>query len=100
MSFLAPTKYPRLNEAVGLVLFMLAILIVLSLISYHPMDPSLNVSRNPVSQEIVQNFIGRFGAILADLLLTAFGYAAFIFPIVFSIPNFNPNKFSMSSPSI
>jgi len=85
MSFLAPTKYPRLNEVVGLMLFTLAILIVLSLISYHPMDPSLNVSRNPASQEVIQNFIGRFGSTLADLLLTAFGYAAFIFPIVFSI---------------
>ena len=85
MSFLAPTKHPRLNEVIGLVLFTLATLFALSLISYHPMDPSLNVSRNPASQEVIQNFIGRFGSTLADLLLTAFGYAAFIFPIVFSI---------------
>lgn len=85
MSFLAPTKHPRLNEVIGLMLFTLAILIALSLISYHPMDPSLNVSRNPTSQEVIQNFIGRFGSTLADILLTAFGYAAFIFPIVFSI---------------
>ena len=85
MSFLSPTTRPRLNEAVGLMLLSLALLLVLSLFSYHPMDPSLNVSRHPVSQDSVHNFIGEFGSILADLLLTAFGYASFLFPVMFSI---------------
>ena len=85
MSFLSPTTRPRLNEAVGLMLLSLALLLVLSLFSYHPMDPSLNVSRHPVSQDSVYNFIGEFGSILAELLLTAFGYASFLFPVMFSI---------------
>ena len=85
MSFLSPTTRPRLNEAVGLMLLGLALLLVLSLFSYHPMDPSLNVSRHPVSQDSVHNFIGEFGSILSDLLLTAFGYASFLFPVMFSI---------------
>ncbi len=85
MSFLAPTIHPRLNEAVGLVLLSLAVLVVLSLVSYHPMDPSLNVSRNPLSEESVHNFIGEFGSASADLLLTVFGYTSFLFPVIFSI---------------
>ena len=85
MSFLAPTTHPRLNEVVGLVLLSLAVLVLLSLVSYHPMDPSLNVSRNPLSQESVHNFIGKFGSNLAELLLTAFGYTSFLFPVIFLI---------------
>ena len=46
MNFLVPTKHPRANEAVGLVLFTLTALLLLSLLSYHPTDPSFNTSRN------------------------------------------------------
>ena len=42
MNFLVPTKHPRANEAVGLVLFTLTALLLLSLLSYHPTDPSFN----------------------------------------------------------
>lgn len=85
MSFLAPTAHPRLNEAVGLMLLSLALLLTLSLFSFHPMDPSLNVSRDLAGQDSVHNFIGKFGAILADLLLMYFGYASFLFPLIFAI---------------
>jgi S-DNA-T family DNA segregation ATPase FtsK/SpoIIIE len=85
MNWLVPTKYTRLNEAVGFVLFTAAILIILSLISYHPMDPSFNVSRNAITEDVVQNFVGKFGAYTADLLLTAVGFSSFILPIVFLI---------------
>lgn len=85
MSFLAPSAHPRLNEAVGLMLLSLALLLILSLISFHPMDPSLNVSRHLIGQDSVHNFIGKYGSILADLLLTAFGYTSFLFPVIFSI---------------
>lgn len=85
MGFLAPTAHPRLNEAVGLMLLGLALLLILSLFSYHPMDPSLNVSRHLAGQDSVHNFIGKFGSILADLLLTAFGYTSFLLPVIFSI---------------
>lgn len=85
MSFLAPTAHPRLNEAVGLMLLSLALLLVLSLVSFHPMDPSLNVSRQLLSQDTVHNFIGQYGSVLADLLLMFFGYASFLFPVIFAI---------------
>ena len=85
MSFLAPTAHPRFNEAVGLMLLSLALLLILSLVSFHPMDPSFNVSRQLIGQDSVHNFIGKYGSILADLLLTIFGYASFLLPVIFLI---------------
>ena len=84
MSYLTPTKHPRLNEAVGFLLFSLSLLLLISLVSYHPMDPSLNVSRDPLSSMPVHNWAGRFGASLADLLLTLLGFPAFAFPVFFA----------------
>jgi DNA segregation ATPase FtsK/SpoIIIE, S-DNA-T family len=84
MSILAPTKHPRANEAVGLVFFTLTILLLLSLVSYHPTDPSFNTSRNPVSSPSAENLVGEFGSTLADLLLQVLGYPAFLLPVVFA----------------
>ncbi len=81
MNVQIPTSHSRLNEAVGLVLLMLTLLLLLSLVSYHPTDPSWNVSRNAPTGESVRNLAGKFGATLADLLLQALGYAAFLLPI-------------------
>jgi len=85
MNFLVPTKHPRANEAVGLILFTLTALLLLSLLSYHPNDPSFNTSRNHLQGVVVENLVGEFGSTLADLLLQAFGYPAFLFPIVCAI---------------
>jgi DNA segregation ATPase FtsK/SpoIIIE, S-DNA-T family len=85
MNFLVPTKHPRFNEAVGLILLTITVLVLLSLISYHPTDPSLNVSRHSLDDSSVQNFIGGFGSTLADLLLQALGYPAFLLPLIFAI---------------
>lgn len=85
MGFLTPTAHSRFNEAVGLMLLSLALLLILSLVSFHPMDPSFNVSRQLIGQDSVHNFIGKYGSILADLLLNAFGYASFLFPVIFLI---------------
>jgi S-DNA-T family DNA segregation ATPase FtsK/SpoIIIE len=85
MSFLAPTKHHRANEAVGLLLFTLTALLVLSLVSYNPSDPSFNTSRSAFWGNSVQNWVGEFGSTLADLLLQVFGYPAFILPVICGI---------------
>ncbi len=85
MSLLVPSKHPRINEAVGIVFFTLTFLIFLSLISYHPSDPSLNSSRNLLTDHNVGNLIGRFGSTLSDLLLQLLGYPSFLLPVMFSI---------------
>jgi DNA segregation ATPase FtsK/SpoIIIE, S-DNA-T family len=84
MNILVPTKHPRANEAVGLVLFTLTILLLLSLVSYHPTDPSFNTSRDRITDLPVENLVGEFGSTLADLLLQALGYPAFLLPVVFA----------------
>ena len=85
MNFLVPTRHPRANEAVGLVLFTLTTLLLLSLLSYHPTDPSFNTSRNRMQDGSVENLVGEFGSTLADLLLQTFGYLAFLLPLVCAI---------------
>ena len=58
MGHLVPTEHRRANECVGLLLLTLAILSGLSLISFNPDDPSLNISKNPLFDARPANFIG------------------------------------------
>jgi len=79
MKFLGPTSRPRLNEAVAVVFLFAGLFLLVSLVSYSPFDPSWNTATfaaKPV------NLMGRLGAVLADLLLQAFGLAAYAFPIL------------------
>lgn len=56
---------------------MAAIAVALSLVSYHPLDPSANVS---TAAREASNLIGLPGAYVADAGLQAFGLAAFLLP--------------------
>jgi S-DNA-T family DNA segregation ATPase FtsK/SpoIIIE len=78
---LTPSDSKRLNELVGFLLFVLALLILLALMSYSPRDPSLNTSAPPPEIRAPQNWIGIVGAFGADLLLQAVGIAAFLLPV-------------------
>ena len=64
----------RFGQLGGVLLAVIALLLVLSLISYNPQDPSLNTatSHHPT------NWVGAAGATTADLLLQSFGTAAFL----------------------
>ncbi len=72
--------YPksRINEMVGFLLIALTFFLFLSLISYHPLDPSLNVSS---PERVYQNIIGQAGAWVSDFLFQIFGLAALLLPI-------------------
>ena len=63
------------------ILFLCALILTLSLISYSPSDSAWNTS----SSLPMQNWLGSFGAWLADVLLQLFGCIAFIIPIAFLI---------------
>ncbi len=78
MKLLSPTSQKRINELVGVLLLSLGLVLLLSLASYHVLDPSLNsaASTRP------HNLIGYPGAWFADLLLQTFGIGAFVFPIL------------------
>ncbi|MBV8550708.1 MAG: DNA translocase FtsK [Acidobacteriaceae bacterium] len=78
MRFLAPSRYTRLNEAVGILLLLLGLAVSLSLVSYSPTDPSWNTATGAVR---THNLLGVSGAKWADLLLQVFGISVFLLPI-------------------
>jgi S-DNA-T family DNA segregation ATPase FtsK/SpoIIIE len=68
----------RLFEAVGLALLLAGFLLVAALVTYDPHDASLNTAVDAAPR----NFLGRDGAILADLLWQSLGLACFMLPIL------------------
>jgi S-DNA-T family DNA segregation ATPase FtsK/SpoIIIE len=77
----APTKNRRLNELAGFVLCVSALLLFLALASYSPLDPSLNSASILTKSHAARNWIGIFGAYLADLILQFWGVGSFLLPI-------------------
>lgn len=56
------------------------LLLLLSLASFHAQDPSWNTVTDAATRPL--NLIGKYGAYAADLLLQAFGIAAFLLPLL------------------
>lgn len=85
MGFLAkifvPTGNRRLNELVGFLLCVSALLLFLALASYSPLDPSLNSASVLTGTHAARNWIGMVGAFISDLMLQFFGIGAFLLPI-------------------
>ncbi|HEV3040840.1 MAG TPA: DNA translocase FtsK [Candidatus Angelobacter sp.] len=75
-----PTKNRRLNELIGFLIFVCAVLLFLALASYSPLDPSLNTAATPGSSHPARNWIGLFGAMLSDLWLQYVGISVFVIP--------------------
>jgi len=78
---LTPTENKRLNELVGFLCIIVAVLLAAALISYSPRDAAFNVSRQVSDGGAVGNWIGPIGAYSADLLFQVFGFAAFLLPM-------------------
>jgi DNA segregation ATPase FtsK/SpoIIIE, S-DNA-T family len=76
----APTKNRRLNELVGFLLCVSALLLFLALASYSPLDPSLNSASTLTGAHAARNWIGIIGAYLSDLILQFWGIGAFLLP--------------------
>jgi S-DNA-T family DNA segregation ATPase FtsK/SpoIIIE len=77
MSNSSVVRYPRLIEAKGLLCLVFGLALWLSLVSYHPTDPSWNTVTGAVP---VRNLIGRAGAWASDLFYQTFGLLAFGIP--------------------
>ena len=82
MKFLGPTSKPRLNEAAGFVFLAIGLFFLISLVSYHPLDPSLNTS---TSSPKAENLTGFAGSYLSDFLLQSFGIAAYLLPVLIAL---------------
>ncbi|MBS1840920.1 MAG: DNA translocase FtsK [Acidobacteria bacterium] len=79
MRFLTPTENKRLNELIGFLCLIVALLMAGCLLSYNPKDASFNVAGSPGAATL--NWIGPFGAYSADLMFQLLGYGAFLLPI-------------------
>jgi S-DNA-T family DNA segregation ATPase FtsK/SpoIIIE len=73
----------RISEFLGVALFALALIWLISLVTHEPTDPvwffTTGTGHPPV------NFVGRVGAFLSELSFQLFGYAAFLIPAVISV---------------
>jgi S-DNA-T family DNA segregation ATPase FtsK/SpoIIIE len=77
----APTNNRRLNELIGFLLCISALLLFLALASYSPLDPSFNSASVLTGSRAARNWIGVVGALISDLLLQGFGIGAFLLPV-------------------
>lgn len=73
------------SELVGLVLLSSALLLTLSLISHHALDPSFNVA---APAQGYHNWIGKAGAYLSDWLFQLLGLSAFLLPAPFLVAGY------------
>jgi DNA segregation ATPase FtsK/SpoIIIE, S-DNA-T family len=76
-----PTKNRRLNELVGFLLCVSALLLFLALASYSPLDPSLNSASVLTGSHAARNWIGIIGAYLSDVVLQFWGLGSFLLPV-------------------
>jgi S-DNA-T family DNA segregation ATPase FtsK/SpoIIIE len=76
-----PTANRRLNELIGFLVLVFALLLVLALVSYSPLDPSFNTAATPPASHPAHNWIGVFGAVASDFTLQILGGAAFLIPL-------------------
>lgn len=73
----------RMKEGLVLLLVVLSVFFWMVLISFNPKDPSF--SQASMDAVPVQNWGGRLGAWVADILFSAVGYFAWVFPILLVI---------------
>src|SRR5262249_48108279 len=74
----SPTTNQRLNELIGFLLCVSALLLFLALSSYSPLDPSLNSASGLTESRAARNWVGLVGAISSDVMLLFFGIAEFL----------------------
>ncbi len=76
-----PTGNRRLNELIGFLMCVSALLLFLALVSYSPLDPSWNSASVLTGSHAARNWIGIVGAFTADMMLQFFGVGAFLLVI-------------------
>ena len=76
-----PTRNRRLNELVGFLLCVSALLLFLALASYSPLDPSFNSASVLTGSHAARNWIGIIGGYLSDIILQFWGVGSFLLPV-------------------
>ncbi len=70
----------RVSEILGVALFAVALIWLVSLVSYSPSDPVWFFSTGARTAPV--NFAGRVGAFLAELSFQLFGYTSYLVPVL------------------
>src|SRR3990172_13426499 len=78
---LRPTQNRRWNELIGLIWMALAVLLLLSLVSFSASDPSFDTASPETS---VHNWVGIVGSHVADLMYQLLGACSFFLPLAFA----------------
>ena len=73
----------RLSEFLGVALFAVALIWLISLVSHEPTDPVWFFTTD--TTHAPANFVGRVGAFLSELSFQLFGYAAYLIPGVVAV---------------
>ena len=69
------------HEIIGILLIAVGVFLFLSLVSYHPMDPSL-FSYTSSKAKGIHNWMGIVGSYLSGLLFQGFGFPSFLVSLV------------------
>jgi S-DNA-T family DNA segregation ATPase FtsK/SpoIIIE len=77
----------KVSEFLGVVLFAVALISLIALVTYEPSDPTWFF--NAGAGGTPANFIGRVGAFLAELAYQLFGYASYLVPVVLGVAGWN-----------
>src|ERR1700750_1471093 len=75
-----PTRNRRLNELIGFLLCVSALLLFLALASYSPLDPSFNSASVLTGSRAARNWIGIAGQHLSAIVLQFWGIGSFLLP--------------------
>jgi S-DNA-T family DNA segregation ATPase FtsK/SpoIIIE len=73
----------RISEFVGVALFALALIWLISLVTHDPTDPVWFFTTGATHPPV--NFVGRVGAFLSELSFQLLGYAAYLIPAVAAV---------------
>ncbi len=81
------------KEISGIVLLGLSVFLFVSLISYHPLDPSFHF----LAEGPAKNLCGKVGSYIADMLIQLFGMVSYMLPVtmfLFAVFYFRKKDFS------
>ncbi len=69
------------KEVLGVINAAIGLLLLISLVSYNPFDPSFSTFSSEVMK--ISNWSGKVGSYSSDLLIQWFGIGAFLIPLIF-----------------
>ncbi|NBY20548.1 hypothetical protein EBQ74_10000 [bacterium] len=90
-----PNPNPILGEIQKLIWFAMALTLFLALVSYSPQDPSWTTWS---SKNQFQNWLGRSGSVVSDLLFQLFGLASFLIAGLFTLFALEKNLLILKTP--